>query len=64
MKDRGCSDDLCAKAGYSEHQTGLAVDLWEASTDQEFLSQPKLQRYYDWLDTRAYLYGFTNTYQK
>jgi hypothetical protein len=23
IKDRGCPDNICAKAGYSEHQSGL-----------------------------------------
>lgn len=64
IKDRGCPDNLCAKAGYSEHQTGLAVDVWEATTNEQFLSQPKLAAYYDWLKSHAHLYGFTNTYQK
>lgn len=64
IKDRWCPDNLCAKAGYSEHQTWLAVDLWEASTNYEWLNNEKLQKYYRWLNDNAYKYWFHNTYQK
>lgn len=64
IKQRGCPDSLCAKAGYSEHQTGLAVDLWETTTQDEFLSKPILKKYYDWLNKNAHLYGFHNSYRK
>lgn len=64
IKDRGCPDNLCAKAGYSEHQTGLAIDLWEASTEKQFLSNPKYKQYFDWLNKNAHKYGFHNTYQR
>ena len=64
IKDRGCPDNLCAKAGYSEHQSWLAIDLWETSTNKQFLWQAKLKKYFDWLNQNAYKYGFHNTYQK
>lgn len=64
IKDRGCPDNLCAKAGYSEHQSGLTFDVWEATTEKQFLSKPKLKKYFDWLSDNAYLYWFHNTYQK
>lgn len=64
IKDRGCPDNLCAKAGYSEHQSGLAVDFWETTTEKQFLSKPHLKKYFDWLNENAHLYGFHNTYQK
>lgn len=64
IKDRGCPDNLCAKAGYSEHQSGLAVDLWEASTNHDWKINSKLQEYYKWLNENAHKYGFHNTYQK
>ena len=63
IKARGCPDNLCAKAGYSEHQSGLVVDLWETTTNEAFMSQSHLRKYYDWLDKNAYKYGYTNTYQ-
>ena len=64
IKSRWCSDLLCAKAWYSEHQTGLAVDLFEASSKAEFLSKADLSNYFDWLNQNAYKYWFTNSYQK
>ena len=64
IKQRWCPDNLCAKAGYSEHQSGLAVDLWEATTNNVFMSKTRLKNYYNWLSNNAHEYGFTNTYQK
>ena len=64
IKSRWCSDLLCAKAWYSEHQTGLAVDLFEATSKDEFLSKADLSNYFDWLNKNAYKYWFTNSYQK
>lgn len=64
IKDGGCSDSLCAKAGYSEHQSGLAVDLFEASTENDFLKKTNLRNYYGWMQQNAYKYGFENTYRK
>lgn len=64
IKSRWCSDLLCAKAWYSEHQTGLAIDLFEASSKAEFLSKADLSNYFDWLNENAYKYWFTNSYQK
>ena len=63
IKSRGCPDALCAKAGHSEHQSGLALDLWSASSDAYWKSSPKLMQYYDWFSKNAYLYGFHNSYQ-
>lgn len=64
IKDRGCPDNLCAKAWYSEHQWWLAIDLWEASTNAQFLGKPDLKKYYEWLMRNASLYWFHNSYQK
>ncbi len=64
IKDRGCPDNLCAKAGYSEHQSGLAVDLYSASSEKKWQNNNNLKKYYSWLEKNAYKYGFTNTYQK
>ncbi|MDD2907628.1 MAG: alpha/beta fold hydrolase [Candidatus Gracilibacteria bacterium] len=64
IKAGGCPDNLCAKAGYSEHQSGLAVDLFAASSDSEWKNSSRLSSYYRWLDTNAYMYGFHNTYQR
>lgn len=64
IKDRWCPDNLCAKAWYSEHQSWLAVDLWEATTNDIFLSKANLKKYFEWLNNNAYKYWFHNTYQK
>lgn len=64
IKDRGCPDNLCAKAWYSEHQSWLAVDFWEASTNSQFLGKTHLKKYYEWLMENASLYWFHNSYQK
>jgi len=64
IKDRWCSDIFCAKAWYSEHQTWLAVDLFETSTKQEFLAKKNYSTYFEWLSKNAHLYWFHNTYKK
>lgn len=64
IKDRGCPNNLCAKAWFSEHQSGLAVDFFEVTTQKEFLSKPNLNKYFEWLNTNAHKYWFINTYMK
>jgi D-alanyl-D-alanine carboxypeptidase len=64
IKKGGCPDALCAKAGYSEHQTGLAADLFEATTQKEFLAKKANAAYFQWLSDHAEDYGFHNSYQK
>lgn len=64
IKAGGCPDALCARAGHSEHQSGLALDVWSASSDAYWKSSPKLMKYYDWFSQNAHLYGFHNSYQK
>ena len=51
----------CAREWESEHQLWLAVDLWEATNEEKFLS--KYQKYYDWLHDNAHLYWFHQSYQ-
>jgi len=55
---------LCAPAGHSEHQLGLAIDLFAATTADKFLSKADFRKYYDWLAANAHRYGWHNTYQK
>ena len=63
IKDWGCSDTFCAKAGYSEHQSGLAIDFWEASEKTRFEKNDELKKYFTWMKDNWYKYGFTNSYQ-
>ena len=51
----------CAREWESEHQLWLAVDLWEATNEQKFLS--KYQKYYHRLHDNAHLYWFHQSYQ-
>ena len=64
IKKWWCSDNLCANPGFSEHQTGLVVDLWSASSKDNWYSNVKLKKYFSWLNENAYKFGFHNTYQK
>lgn len=64
IKDRGCPDNLCAKAWHSEHQSGLAIDIASASTKAKWDNTPNLKEIYVWLEANATKYGFHNTYQK
>ena len=52
-------DKYVAKAGYSEHQTGLAIDL--KSLDNEVFMNSKE---YSWIKKNAHKYGFIIRYQK
>jgi len=64
IKDRGCPDLFCAKAWYSEHQSWLAIDFWEATDEKKYINNKKLKKYFDWMKINWPKYGFTNTYQK
>jgi zinc D-Ala-D-Ala carboxypeptidase len=59
-----CTDSLCAPPGHSEHQLGLAVDLFDASTLRDFEENKKYRSYIRWLQKNAHLYGWTQSYQK
>lgn len=64
IKDRGCPDNLCAKAGHSEHQSWLSIDIASASSQATWLGSPRLQEIYAWLQKNASDFWFHNTYQK
>lgn len=64
LKKKWCPDTLCAPAGHSEHQLGLAVDLFAATTADQFLSKADFAQYYKRLASNAHRYGRHNTYQK
>ena len=64
IKDRWCPDNLCSKAWYSEHQSGLGFDIFEASSEESWSNNSILRKYFAWMNENAYKYGFHNTYQK
>ena len=53
--------NCCAKAGYSEHQTGLAVDVEGSNTDYNKFEE-SLE--FDWMKNNSYKYGFILRYPK
>lgn len=55
-------DWFCARAGHSEHQSGLAFDIFETTNEGEFLKNEKYKQYFIWLQNNAYKYGFINSY--
>ena len=55
-----CSIWRCAKPGTSEHEAGLALDLWVNGWNIKAWSG----KYYQRLVDNAYKYGFHNSYQK
>ena len=58
-----CHDTLCAPPGYSEHQLGLAVDLFDASTEWDFFSNKRYKKYVAWMQKNAHFYGWHQSYQ-
>ncbi len=59
-----CTDTLCAPPGYSEHQLWLAVDIFDASTAQAYMRNPRYRQYVTWLSMHAHEYWYTQSYQK
>lgn len=53
------ADSVSARAGYSEHQTGLAVDVKNALNDYKFF---KDSEEYKWMRDNAHKYGFILRY--
>lgn len=56
--DANNTDSYSARAGYSEHQSGLAVDINMASSIFSYTIE------YYWLKNNAYKYGFIERYPK
>ncbi len=52
------ADSYSARPGHSEHQTGLAVDVW--SRDYNFITEADAK----WLKEHSYQYGFIVRYTK
>ena len=59
---RNTADTYSARPGYSEHQTGLAVDLMTRNIKE--LSQFGSTKEYKWLMENAHKYGFILRYPK
>lgn len=58
----GCEFERCAKAGGSEHQLWLAIDIHIAT--EKWGYQAMGGEYFNRLKDNAHLYGFHNTYSK
>lgn len=56
------ADKLAARPGYSEHQTGLALDIFskDSTTTSSFASSSA----HAWLQNNAYRFGFIERYQE
>lgn len=56
------ADSIAARPGYSEHQTGLSLDIFstEHTTTTNFKDSPA----YSWLTENAYKYGFIQRYKE
>lgn len=63
VKDKGFYyADMCsARAGHSEHQTGLAVDVADTTLDYDNFESTKE---FNWMEKNAYKYGFILRYPK
>ena len=55
------ADMASARAGHSEHQTGLAVDVADSSYDYDNFESTKE---FNWMQKNAYKYGFILRYPK
>lgn len=56
------ADSIAARPGYSEHQTGLALDIF--SKDYTTASTFKGSNAHVWLQNNAYRFGFIERYQE
>lgn len=59
-----CTDTLCAPPGYSEHQLGLAIDIFDATTETEYSKNARYRQYIAWMQEHAHEYGWHQSYQK
>ena len=55
------ADKIAARPGYSEHQTGYALDIQSYNTNRNNFEESDA---YKWLDNNAYKYGFILRYPK
>jgi len=63
VKDKGLwyADRCSARAGHSEHQTGLAVDVADLTGDYDNFQNTKE---FEWMINNSYKYGFILRYPK
>lgn len=63
--DLGRCDDgaFCAKPGFSEHQLGLAIDFFDATNENEYLTNPRYKKFVTWMKKNAHKYGWTQSYK-
>lgn len=54
------ADSYAARPGYSEHQTGLAIDI--TSLEHPYVNEFKQSEEYEWLKNNCYKYGFILRY--
>ena len=54
------ADSYAARPGYSEHQTGLAIDI--TSLENPLVKDFKVSPEYQWLKDNCYKYGFILRY--
>lgn len=59
--DEQWADDYAARAGYSEHQTGLALDIVTYNSTMDNFEESEECK---WLEANAYKYGFILRYPK
>ena len=59
-----CNDGaFCAKPGYSEHQLGLAIDFFDATSETQYLTNPRYKAFYEWMKKNAHKHGWTQSYK-
>jgi D-alanyl-D-alanine carboxypeptidase len=59
-----CTDTLCAPPGYSEHQLGLAIDVFDATTASDYMRNALYKKYITWIQKNGHIYGYTQSYQR
>lgn len=55
------ADTYSARAGFSEHQTGLCVDIYDGKLDYTNFEKSKS---YNWMENNAYKYGYILRFPK
>lgn len=56
------ADTYSARAGYSEHQTGLAIDIM--NNKEIYIDEKDTKKEYDWLINNSFKYGYILRYPK